>query len=88
MMGWRIAYCKINYPLAYYCAFFSIRASAFSYEIMCLGREHLERVMAEYRKRSDSLSNKEQEPDRINLSDLILEYHPKALNPPLNLSLF
>jgi DNA polymerase III, alpha chain, Gram-positive type len=61
MMGWRIAYCKINYPLAYYCAFFSIRASAFSYETMCLGREHLEHVMAEYRKRSDSLSNKEQD---------------------------
>ncbi len=61
MMGWRIAYCKINYPLAYYCAFFSIRASAFSYETMCLGREHLERVMAEYRKRGDSLSNKEQD---------------------------
>ncbi|MDE7321511.1 MAG: PolC-type DNA polymerase III [Lachnospiraceae bacterium] len=61
MMGWRIAYCKINYPLAYYCAFFSIRASAFSYEIMCLGREHLERVMADYKKRSDSLSNKEQD---------------------------
>ncbi|MDE7029522.1 MAG: PolC-type DNA polymerase III, partial [Lachnospiraceae bacterium] len=61
MMGWRIAYCKINYPLAYYCAFFSIRASAFSYESMCLGREHLERVMAEYRKRGDSLSNKEQD---------------------------
>lgn len=61
MMGWRIAYCKINYPLAYYCAFFSIRASAFSYEIMCLGREHLERIMAEYKKRGDSLSNKEQD---------------------------
>lgn len=61
MMGWRIAYCKVNYPLAYYCAFFSIRASSFSYEIMCQGREHLERVMAEYRKRSDSLSNREQD---------------------------
>lgn len=61
MMGWRIAYCKINYPLAYYCAFFSIRASAFSYETMCLGREHLERVMADYKRRSDSLSNKEQD---------------------------
>ncbi|MEE0376662.1 MAG: PolC-type DNA polymerase III, partial [Lachnospiraceae bacterium] len=32
MMAWRIAYCKVNYPLAYYCAYFSIRASAFSYE--------------------------------------------------------
>ena len=42
MMAWRIAYCKVFYPLAYYAAFFSIRASAFSYEIMCLGREKLE----------------------------------------------
>lgn len=24
MMAWRIAYCKINYPLAYYAAYFSI----------------------------------------------------------------
>mgnify|MGYP007043253639 CR=1 FL=1 len=32
MMGWRIAYCKIYYPLAYYAAFFSIRATAFSYD--------------------------------------------------------
>jgi DNA polymerase-3 subunit alpha (Gram-positive type) len=61
MMGWRIAYCKINYPLAYYCAYFSIRASAFSYEIMCQGREHLERILADYKKRSDSLTNKEQD---------------------------
>ncbi|MCD8037904.1 MAG: PolC-type DNA polymerase III [Lachnospiraceae bacterium] len=61
MMGWRIAYCKINYPLAYYCAFFSIRASGFSYELMCQGREHLERVLADYKKRSDTLTNKEQD---------------------------
>ena len=38
MMAYRIAYCKINYPLAYYAAYFSIRADAFSYEIMCQGR--------------------------------------------------
>ena len=45
MMAWRIAYCKINYPLAYYCAYFSIRASAFSYELMCLGKARLEEHM-------------------------------------------
>ena len=61
MMAWRIAYCKIYYPLAYYGAFFSIRAKAFSYEIMCQGQKHLEDVMADYKKRSDSLSNKEKE---------------------------
>ena len=61
MMAWRIAYCKINYPLAYYAAFFSIRASAFSYEIMCQGQAHLESVMADYKRRKDELSKKEQD---------------------------
>ena len=61
MMAWRIAYCKIHYPLAYYGAFFSIRAKAFSYEIMCQGQRHLESVMAEYKKRQDTLSNKEKD---------------------------
>lgn len=61
MMAWRIAYCKINYPLAFYAAFFSIRASAFSYELMCQGQEHLEKVMADYKSRGDTLSKKEQD---------------------------
>ena len=61
MMAWRIAYCKINYPLAYYASYFSIRASAFSYEIMCQGQQHLENVMTDYKRRSDSLSKKEQD---------------------------
>lgn len=61
MMAWRIAYCKINYPLAYYASYFSIRASAFSYEVMCQGQKHLENVMADYKRRSDTLSKKEQD---------------------------
>ena len=61
MMAWRIAYCKVFYPLAYYAAFFSIRASAFSYELMCLGREKLEFHLADYKRRSDTLSKKEQD---------------------------
>ncbi|MCU6696518.1 PolC-type DNA polymerase III [Laedolimicola ammoniilytica] len=61
MMAWRIAYCKINYPLAYYAAYFSIRASAFSYELMCQGKERLAYFMSDYKRRSDSLSKKEQD---------------------------
>ena len=59
MMAWRIAYCKINYPLAYYAAYFSIRASAFDYEMMCQGRERLEYYLEDYKRRSDTLSKKE-----------------------------
>ena len=61
MMAWRIAYCKVYYPLAYYAAYFSIRATGFNYEIMCQGRERLTYFQKDYERRKDSLSKKEQD---------------------------
>ena len=45
MMAWRIAYCKIYYPLEYYTAYFTIRAKGFDYEIMCYGKERVEKEL-------------------------------------------
>ena len=59
MMAWRIAYCKVFYPLAYYAAYFSIRATGFNYELMCQGK--LNYFMHDYEKRKDQLSKKEQD---------------------------
>ncbi|MCM1415844.1 MAG: PolC-type DNA polymerase III, partial [bacterium] len=78
MMAWRIAYCKINYPLAYYAAYFSIRASAFSYELMCQGEAHLERIMADYKQRSDELSKKEQ--DSYRDMKIVQEMHARGFS--------
>ena len=61
MMAFRIAYFKVYHPLAYYAAYFSIRASAFNYELMCLGRNVLEQHIADYTRRSNTLSKKEQD---------------------------
>ncbi len=61
MMAFRIAYFKVYYPLAYYTAYFSIRASAFNYELMCQGKAHLENVMADYKRRTSTLTKKEQD---------------------------
>lgn len=61
MMAYRIAWYKVFQPLAYYAAFFSIRATAFSYEQMCMGRERLEFYMEEIRKKGDDASKKEQD---------------------------
>ena len=60
MMAFRIAYYKVYYPLAYYAAFFSIRATSFSYELMALGKDVLLRHMADYKRRANELSQKEQ----------------------------
>ena len=63
MMAYRIAYCKLNYPLAYYAAYFGIRASAFSYELMGQGKEKLLYHMKEYKRRAElnQLSKKDQD---------------------------
>ncbi len=52
MMAWRVAYCKINYPLAYYCSFFSIRSKAFNYEKMCMGRGRVDEELDNLKKES------------------------------------
>lgn len=61
MMAWRIAYCKVFYPLAYYAAFFSIRATSFNYELMCQGKDKLNYFLADYERRKDTLTKKEQD---------------------------
>ena len=61
MMAYRIAYCKINYPLAYYAAYFGIRADAFSYALMCQGKETLNYHIKQYKSKGDQLSKKEQD---------------------------
>ena len=39
MMAYRIAYCKVHYPLAFYAAYFSIRAAEFDANIIAEGKE-------------------------------------------------
>ncbi len=70
MMAWRIAYYKIKYPLAYYAAYFSIRASAFSYETMCLGRDVLAEEIGQYRKMASDPSCKMTSKQENTLRDL------------------
>ncbi|MCI6159213.1 MAG: PolC-type DNA polymerase III [Selenomonadaceae bacterium] len=39
MMAYRIAYCKVHYPLAYYAAYFSIRADEFDANVIARGKD-------------------------------------------------
>ena len=77
MMAYRIAYCKLNYPLAYYAAYFGIRADAFSYEIMCQGKEKLQYYIDDYKKRSATLSAKEQ--DTMKVMHIVQEMYARGL---------
>ena len=77
MMAWRIAWFKVNYPLEYYTAFFSIRADDFSYEMMCFGKE---RVLFHINELSQVDKNKRSAKDEGKLKDLkiVLEMYARG----------
>ena len=60
MNAFRIAYYKINYPLAYYAAMFSIRVTTFDYVIMAQGRKVLEAKYEELSKSSERSPREEE----------------------------
>ncbi|MDF2820682.1 MAG: polymerase alpha subunit [Clostridiales bacterium] len=70
MMAIRIAYFKVYYPKEYYTTFFSIRASAFNYETMCLGKERLEYHMAEVKKIMEAPTYKPTAKDKDTIKDM------------------
>ncbi|MBQ7515199.1 MAG: PolC-type DNA polymerase III [Schwartzia sp.] len=45
MMAYRIAFCKVHYPLAFYAAYFSIRADAFDVTIIAGGKDSVRRAL-------------------------------------------
>lgn len=65
MMGYRIAFCKVHYPLAYYAAYFSIRAAEFDANIIAKGKDAvraaIDALLAEAREHRGKLDNKKQD---------------------------
>ncbi len=78
MMAIRVAYYKVFHPLAYYAAFFSIRATAFNYELMCLGRERLEHYIQMYQTKTEKLTQKEE--DTLKDMKLVREMYARGFD--------
>ena len=68
MMGMRIAWFKIHMPLAYYAAFFTIRATAFNYSLMCMGKPLLDEKIKIYKEAVDR-SKKEKGAQKVTQKD-------------------
>ncbi|MBR5913459.1 MAG: PolC-type DNA polymerase III [Selenomonadaceae bacterium] len=54
MMAYRIAYCKVHYPLAYYSAYFSIRADEFNADEIAQGENFVKMKIEELEKLSQT----------------------------------
>lgn len=59
MMAFRIAYCKIHYPLAFYASYFSVRATEFDANIVIQGEQVLRKQLADFEEKGNMMTAKE-----------------------------
>jgi len=59
MMALRVAYFKVHHPILYYCAWFSIRATAFDIGVMGAGLEAVKAKMKEIKDKGFDATNVE-----------------------------
>ncbi len=79
-MAFRIAYCKVHHPEAFYIAYFSVRADDFDASIMANGPEVAERAMEEIyeKKKNNTVSPKEE--NLIPILEICIEMYARGIN--------
>jgi len=79
MMAFRIAWFKVHRPLAFYAAFFSIRAKAFDATIMCQGMDLVKSKMKEIKAKMDDKSASAVEEDTYTTLEVVYEFYLRGL---------
>lgn len=59
MMAFRIAYCKVHYPLAFYASYFTVRATEFDADLVVQGETALRNKLNEFDQKGNNLTAKE-----------------------------
>lgn len=59
MMAFRIAYCKVHHPLAFYAAYFTVRATDFDADLIVKGTKVLKAELVALEEKGNTLTTKE-----------------------------
>ena len=78
MMAWRIAYYKVNFPLQYYAAYFSIRAKGFDYKCMCMAKAEILRSLNELKEKKANKEISAAEEETLDDLYLVLEMYARG----------
>ncbi|MDF2501031.1 MAG: polC 1 [Anaerosporomusa subterranea] len=72
MMAFRIAYCKVNHPLAFYASYFTVRATDFDADLIVGASESFLRAkLKEFEQKGNSLTAKEK--SQLTILEMALE---------------
>ena len=79
-MALRVAYCKVHFPIAFYIAYFSVRADLFDASIMAMGEQRAREALDEiYRKRRDNEATPKDE-NLIPIIQICIEMYSRGYN--------
>jgi DNA polymerase-3 subunit alpha (Gram-positive type) len=73
MMAFRIAYCKIHYPLPFYASYFSVRATEFDADLIVQGEQILRNKLMEFEQKGNSMTAKEK--SMLTIIEMALEMY-------------
>ena len=76
--AFRIAWFKVHKPMAYYTAYFTIRADEFDSDIMCHGEEKVKNKMKEIDLQGNSATTKDK--NMYAILELVLEMYERGIN--------
>ncbi|HIT73189.1 MAG TPA: PolC-type DNA polymerase III, partial [Candidatus Fimicola cottocaccae] len=77
MMAFRIAYFKVNYPMAYYAAYFTVRAcDDFDYGTMCKGIDVAKDAIREINEKGQSATAKDK--NKLTVLEIIVEFYARG----------
>ena len=77
-MALRIAYCKVHFPVAFYIAYFSVRADLFDASIMAMGEEKARAALEEInRKKHDNTATPKDE-NLIPIIEICIEMYSRG----------
>ena len=77
MMAFRIAYFKINYPLAYYTAYFTVRAcDDFDYSCMCLGIDVAKDAIKDIQSKVNEANTNDK--NKLTVLEMVVEFYARG----------
>ena len=79
MSAIRIAYCKVHYPIAFYIAYFSVRADDFDASIMARGIERAREAMQDIEKKRKDGTVTPKEENLIPILEICIEMYARGL---------
>lgn len=77
MTSFRIAYCKINYPEAFYATYFTTKVEDFDIELISKGMEAVQARMEEIREKGNSATTKEN--SQYTLLEVVVEMFARGI---------